>query len=149
MTHNPDLPDAGEGMCCYGAINGPGHCTCWRPVCDTEQKPIQQGAAAQRRRMCSDCAFLPGSPERSGDPRFSHSGPIELQELVDSGKAFACHQGMRRVLKLVHEPTGVEHVVGDGGYEPAVAGGMAFKADGSPADLCAGVLAARRAGGAK
>jgi hypothetical protein len=143
---NPDLPDAGEGPCCYGAaVYGPGRCTCWREVYDQEQQPLKVRLPAQRRRMCADCAFRPGSPERNGNGRYEHSGPDDLGDLVYSGKPFACHQGMRRVVKLVHEPTGIEHVLEVDDYAPPTHGSRAWKANGSPADLCAGLRAERMA----
>lgn len=139
----PELPDLGE-VCCMGvAVYGPERCTCWRPVFDVEQAlPRVDLIPARRATMCGDCAFRNNSPERQGDARFQHSGEGELEELVFSTAEFACHQGMRRRLALVH-PTGARVECGPGAYAPAIANGVAFKADGSPADLCAGLAAAR------
>lgn len=141
---DPTLPDAGGGMCCDGAANmGPGRCTCWDPVYDQEQAEPQQGPMAVRPTMCADCAFRPGSPERTGDPRFQHSDEGDIEELVGTGAVFACHQGMRRRLARVH-PTGARVESGPGDYEPPQRGEHAWKADGTPADVCAGLTAARR-----
>lgn len=137
-----DLPDAGEGACCLGsACRGPGACTCWETIFDQPQQPLQHGPMAVRERMCEDCAFRPGSPEQSGDPAYAHSGDGELDEVV--GPGFACHQGMRKRLQLVH-PAGVVVQCGPMEYAPAERPGMTWKADGSPADFCAG-WAARKA----
>jgi len=136
------FPDAGEGACCYGAImNGPQACTCWQPVYDLEQQPLRPGDLGLRGSMCGDCAFRPGSPERSGDPSYQGDGEF-LDEIVITGELFACHQGVRRVIRWVH-PSGAE-ISGHGGdYRPPLVNGRPFKADGTPADLCAG-WAARR-----
>lgn len=140
--HN--LPDAGEGMCCYGsAVYGAGGCTCWDPVHDVEQQPPRLDLApADRSTMCGDCAFRPDSPERSGDARYQHSGEGDLDDLVYSRDGFACHVGMRRVVALVH-PSGARVEKGGHDYDPPVVRGVAFKADGSPAERCAGLRAAR------
>jgi hypothetical protein len=92
--------------------------------------------------MCSDCAFRPGSPERSGDQRFDLSGPGEIEDLVYSGASFACHVGMRQTVRLEH-PTGAVVESGPGGYSPAKTATRSWKADGSPAELCAGLAQAR------
>ncbi len=137
-----DLPDAGEGMCCIGAAaRGPVHCTCWTTEHDQEQLPIQHGAMAVRDKMCGDCAFRPGSPEQLGDPSHAHSGDGELDEVI--GPGFVCHQGMRKRLRLVH-PEGSVVQCGSMEYAPPERPGMTWKADGTPAEMCAG-WAARRA----
>jgi hypothetical protein len=139
-----DLPDAGEGMCCYGAAaRGPQGCTCWESEYDQPQsEDLQLGAMAVRPSCCDDCAFRPGSPEQLGDPRYAHSGEGGLDEVLLSA-GFLCHQGMRRRLRLVH-PTGAVVESDPGDYSPAQKSPMVWKADGSPADICAG-WAARRA----
>lgn len=140
---DPNLPDLGE-VCCMGvAVYGPSRCTCWLPIFDVDQVPPRVGLASERRAtMCGDCAFRGDSPERQGDPRFQHSGDGELEELVSSTADFACHQGMRRRLALVH-PSGARVECGPGAYAPTIVNGVAFKADGSPADRCAGLAVAR------
>ena len=140
-----DFPDAGEGMCCHGAaMFGPGRCTCWRPEYDREQEPIRSGRQMRQRSVkCDDCAFRDGSPERSGDDRLAHSGDGELDELVWSGRGFACHKGMRRIVRWRH-PSGATVEAGPGAYDPPTADGVHFKASGNPADLCAGLVEARK-----
>jgi len=134
--HN--LPDAGGGMCCYGAAaHGPGHCTCWRPVYDLEQQPIRPGPMPDRARMCGDCAFRSDSPEKLGQPGRAHSGEGELDELVFGCGVFACHRGMRRVLRYEH-PSGAVIDAAPGDYDPPIVDGVAYCADGTPAGKCAG-----------
>lgn len=130
----PDYPDAGGGMCCMGAAaRGPEHCTCWEAVYDQEQaRLVQAGPMRQRKRMCSDCAFRPNSPERNGDERYAHSGEGGLDEVMSG--TFLCHAGMRRLLREVH-PSGAEIEAMPGAYAP---GYPPRKADGSPPELCAG-----------
>lgn len=136
---DPDLPDAGQGMCCMGsAAMGASKCTCWVPVYDTEQADPCQGPPAVRSKMCGDCAFRDGSPERTGDERYANSEEGDIEDLVASGDPFYCHQGMRRVVRLVH-PTGVTVEMMPGSYKPP----KHCKADGSPGDICAGWRAAR------
>jgi len=144
---DPTLPDVGNGElpCCIGsAIDGPAGCTCWRPVHDREQQALQQGPANQRTKMCADCAFRTGSPERTGAAGYEHNSEEAIEDLVHSSGSFACHQGMRRIVAMAH-PTGARFSRGPGDYAPPVTRAGAFKADGSPADLCAGLAAARRA----
>lgn len=142
-----DFPDLGL-LCCDGYANrGPGHCTCWEPVYDLEQQPIQQGAPNQRASMCGDCAFRADSPERTGDPRFECSGDGDLDDLVyDLRCGFYCHQGMRRIVAHVH-PSGARVEAPPGGYAPPINGPLSWQADGSPAEHCAGLAARRRAAG--
>ena len=138
----PDLPDAGQGACCYGAaVYGPQRCTCWTPVYDLEQQEIQPGLPLPRVpvRMCHDCAFRPGSPERSGDESYAHASQDDLDAMVAGRTPFACHQGIRHPVKWVH-PSGVEVAGHPGGYDPPIVDGIPYKADGTPADLCSGWL---------
>jgi hypothetical protein len=143
-----DLPDAGAGACCMGsAMQGAKGCTCWRAEHDVVQQPLRRELVARglrpRGAMCPDCAFRPGSPERRGDARFAHSGEGELEDLAAHHR-FTCHMGTRRRLALVH-PSGTRVEGGPGDYDPPIEGGIPFKADGTPADLCAGWIAARKA----
>jgi hypothetical protein len=143
-----ELPDAGDGMCCYGAaVFGPDRCTCWKAEHDVEQQPVVEGEPSVRPSMCADCAFRPGSPERSGDERYEHAGDDDIDELVyagvSGGALFFCHQGMRRRLRSVH-PSGVVVDCAVDAYAPLVVGKVAYKADGTPADICAGFAAAVR-----
>jgi hypothetical protein len=136
----PDLPDAGP--CCIGwAVYGPHRCTCWEPVYDLEQQPLQPGRMGLPSAMCADCAYRPGSPERRGEDGYNGSAE-DLDDMVISGEPFACHQGIRKPVKWVH-PSGAEVAGHPAGYDPPIVSGTPYKADGRPADLCAG-WAARR-----
>ena len=152
FSADPEWPDVGE-MCCVGsAVYGPERCTCWEPVYDLEQaEPDPQvvrwlaagGQPVTRRRMCGDCAYRPGSPERSGDPK--HAGDSEyLEELAGTGDRFWCHQGIRRPVEWRH-PSGATIPGHPAAYRPPVVGGVPYRADGQPAELCAGWAARRRA----
>lgn len=141
----PELPDAGEGACCMGAaVYGPGRCTCWESHYTEEQEDVVQGPPAVRVTACVDCAFRPRSPERSGDERYQHSAAGELDDVAGGDIPFFCHQGMRRVLRLTH-PAGGEIEAAPAAYEPAGGDGIAYKANGLPADICAGWAARRKA----
>jgi hypothetical protein len=149
----PDPPDAGQGACCDGsAMRGPEGCTCWEPVHDLEQAepdPVVAGWLAAgvqpvtRRRMCADCAYRPGSPERAGDPGVSGDAE-QLQEPAETGDRFWCHQGIRRITAWRH-PSGTEVPGSAAAYDPPIGAGVPWQADGSPAELCAGWAARRRA----
>lgn len=144
---NTDLPDTGPPCCMGSAVYGPGRCTCWEHVHDREQaKPRTKLVAKTRAKMCRDCAFRPDSPERSGDATHAHSEEGDLEALVASSDVFACHQGMRRRVALVH-PRGHRVDLPPCSYDPPIVGGVGFKADGTPADHCAGLRAARKAQG--
>ncbi len=94
-----EFPDLGEATmgCCYGtAMRGREAYTCWRPVYDLEQQPLQVGKPEPRPSMCGDCALRPNSPERGGDESYANAGDDDLEELVASGQRFYCHDGMRR-----------------------------------------------------
>lgn len=137
-----ELPDAGEGMCCPGAaMFGPDRCTCWVPVYDLAQQPLQPLQAGQPvppdpLKMCADCAYRPGSPERRGED--GYQGDADgLDDMVASGQPFACHQGIRRPVKWRH-PSGAEVPGHPAGYAPPIRDGIPYKADGTPANLCAG-----------
>lgn len=129
------LPDAGEGACCIAAaVYGPGHCLCWEPVFDQEQAEPAPTPVATRATMCADCAYRPDSPERA-------AGDLDLDEIALTARFF-CHQGMRRALRLRH-PSGAVVELPPGAYEPLVDAAASYRADGTPADLCAGWAAAR------
>ncbi len=138
-----DLPDAGKGMCCMGAAaRGPKHCTCWVAEYDQEQQPIKRGPMEVRGSMCVSCAYRPGSPERRGVEGQAYASSEELEEVAASG-AFSCHQGVRRILRRRH-PSGAVHEVKVEAYKPPQEGGSCFKANGEPADLCAGWAAEKK-----
>jgi hypothetical protein len=137
----PDLPDAGNGGCCYGAaVYGPQRCTCWTPVYDLEQQEVTPGLPLPPIpvQMCHDCAYRPHSPEREGDADVAGSGEL-LDELVRSREPFYCHQGIRHPVAYRH-PSGAEIPGHPAGYDPPIVDGVPCKADGTPADLCAGWL---------
>lgn len=145
------LPDAGEGACCIGAaVDGPHRCTCWVEVFDLDQAPpLADADHAVRPQMCDDCAYRPGSPERAGDEHAAGDAEL-LERIAADAKPFWCHQGMRRPLAFRHEPTGTEMPADNVGgaelaYRPPIVDGRPFRADGTPADLCAGWDARRRA----
>lgn len=133
--------DAGEGPCCMAsAMRGPRACSCWQPIYDLDQitELALDAAVETRSSCCDDCAYRNGSPERAD------GYDDELSELAGSRSVFACHQGMRRVIFWRH-PDGRELPAGDGAYDPPVVGAVAFKADGQPAERCAGWASHRRA----
>lgn len=129
-----------ECPCCMAsAMRGPRACTCWEPVYDVEQAVlILDAVPATRRDCCADCAYRNGSPERSD------GYTDELLDIAGDGSTFACHQGMRRVVSWRH-PDGRELPASDGDYRPPMVGLVAFKADGTAADQCAGWAAHRTA----
>lgn len=149
----PELDETFIVPCCMGAaVGGLSSCTCWEPIFDLEQATpnvatlrvsIQQGAqlcVVTRPRCCGDCAYRNDSPERR-DGRTD-----ELLDIAGSARFF-CHQGMRRVIGWKHpvldpaiEAFFVDGMLpaGAGDYRPPIIDAVAFKADGQPADLCAG-----------
>jgi hypothetical protein len=161
----PRFPETGDPGCCEGAaILGPHRCTCWQPVFDLEQAPVDQETLAllnagvepnTRRRMCEDnqagdrgCAYRPGSPERNGDPHFQGDAEF-LENLAAQDRRFWCHQGMRKITAWRH-PSGMEIPDEPGAaYDPPIVGNVPWKADGTPGELCAGWAARRRALAAK
>ncbi len=150
----PTTPDhvvtvlAGLTDCCDGCRkHGPVGCTCWRPVFDLEQTTPsfpQHGPVdpAVRDSMCHDCAYRPGSPEKSGHPDYKGDA-AELDRLARVDR-FWCHQGMRRPLYWEH-PAGVRVEGSPADYDPPIDGFVPYKADGTPAELCSGWDARRRA----
>jgi hypothetical protein len=138
--------DAPEGFvpCCYGAANdGPRGCTCWEPIFDVEQAPVQEGPMALRRKSCHDCAYRQGSPERERG-EFDECGG--LSDVAGTGsRAFACHQGARRIVAWRHAILGVFPYAGAGDYRPPSEHGRMWLADGRPGEYCAGWAALRRA----
>ena len=124
------------------AISEIDRCACWEPVYDVDDAlPMLSERPAVRTVMCGDCAFRPDSPERNGDPRYGNSSPEELEEIVAGDAPFYCHKGMRRIVRFVH-PTGAVYVPPTG-FDPQIYNGGAYKANGRPADLCAGFVQAR------
>lgn len=141
-------PDVGNGgvPCCWGVIHrGPAGCECWTPVYDLEQAEPRPDAPGLCGRPCDGCAFRGGSPERTGDPRMA-AGPDDLAALVDGNHPFFCHQGMRRAVAFQHPSGAVHHpteLTLTAAYRPPIIHGVPYRADGRPADLCAGWAHAR------
>ena len=119
--------------CCWGStFDGPEGCTCWVPVFDLEQAPVQEGPATIRGKCCHDCAYRPGSPERVRE-----EAGVE-NELEDAAAGiFLCHQGMRKVIAWRH-PDGRQLPQEREHYQPPLHGRHAVRADGRPAEVCAG-----------
>lgn len=141
-----ELPDAGESRCCMGAaMFGPERCTCWVDVVEPAPAgPLRLDLSPEvAPEMCFDCAFRPGSPERSGDPSYENSTDGAVDSLVRQPQPFFCHQGMPRVVRTVHEPTGTTVELPPSRYVPVIQDGVPFQADGTPGRVCAG-WAARR-----
>jgi len=148
-----DLPDVGEGACCLGAAGmGPERCTCWQPVYDLDQtypdptavKLLAAGVQpVTRSAPCHDCAYRPGSPERRGEDGYAGDQDL-LDRIVERGERFWCHQGMRKLVAWRH-PAGVTVPVTVDGYGPPGVDGVPYRADGSPAEVCGGWAARRRA----
>ena len=141
-----EMPDPVYGACCIGsAIRGPQYCTCWTAEYDLEQAGLRPGKPGRRAELCGDCAYKPGSPERLGDDRYTGDGEF-LDRIVEDGESFFCHQGIRRAVRLVHPSGDVVELFKDppGDYRPPIVDDIPYKADGSPADLCAGWAARRQ-----
>ena len=94
--------------------------------------------------MCNDCACRPDSPERTGDESYQFGDEGGIDDLIESGRTFWCHDGMRRVTWLRH-PDGTEIPAHAGSYEPPIHEGRPYRADGRPGLVCAGVETIRRA----
>lgn len=148
----PDL-DLVVPCCESSAIRGPETCTCWEPVYDLEQQPIDEAKATAladadiappvRTRMCGDCAYRPGSPEKTGDQRYTGDATT-LEDLAREGRLFWCHIGMRQPVRWRH-PSGAEIPAAPDDYVPVIRDGVPYKADGQPGEVCAGFDARRRA----
>jgi hypothetical protein len=133
-------PDADPVGCCYGeAHDGPAGCVCWVPEYDVDQadpRPADVTASGLEVRAggrCGDCAYRPDSPENA-DPWTAE----ELVNLAASGEPFWCHDGMRRPARWRHPRRDVVIEGPSDDWQPAMVGGVPFRADGSPAFLCAG-----------
>ncbi|MEU4754889.1 hypothetical protein AB0F93_28345, partial [Micromonospora tulbaghiae] len=107
-----------------------------RPVFDVDQADPQLVTSPAditvRARMCGDCAYRPGSPERSEEFMAE-----ELLALPEEGKAFYCHDGMRRPARWEH-PDGrvVDGSTDD--WQPPMVAGVPYRVAGRPGLLCAG-----------
>lgn len=139
-------PDKDGPGCCWGdVIKGPEGCNCWVPVFDTVQAdPVPPGRPDDievQAGMCGDCAFRKGSPER--EHAYSEEA---LLSLPAEGKAFYCHEGMRRPVRWEH-PDGRTVAGSPDDWQPPMVAGLPYRLDGRPGLLCAGWAArAARAG---
>lgn len=141
ILRDHNYPDVGneDVPCCMGsAARGAGGCTCWVTEYDAPQQPRKAGPMLARARMCTDCAFRPDSPERQGDERYAHSDVDGIEQVMDG--VFLCHNGMRRIVRERH-PSGAVVEAMPGSYSPP---SPPCKADGSPAEYCAGWVTERR-----
>lgn len=131
--------------CCLGAAEyGPQRCTCWVPIYShAEQGKPWQATPGQRETMCEDCAYRPDSPERNGDPNQRGSEPGELDRIAETS-IFWCHQGIRRLIAYEHPTLGFRVEPRGTSYDPPIINAIPYRADGTPAEKCAG-WAARRA----
>lgn len=127
-------PDDDGAGCCWGEVNsGPAGCNCWVPIFDTEQAdPVVLAVPGVQTEMCGDCAFRKGSPERAD--AFMEEA---LLALPAQGKAFYCHEGMRRPARWQH-PDGRTIPGSPDDWQPAMVRGVPFRADGQAGLLCAG-----------
>jgi hypothetical protein len=124
-------------ICCEGAaLEGPAGCACWEPVFVHRQAPAvpprSVGDLVVRRRRCGDCAYRRDSPERRAEFLAD-----TLDAMPGLGQVFYCHDGIRRPWGWVH-PDGrlVDGEPED--YQPLMRAGIPYRADGSPALICAG-----------
>lgn len=130
---NIPAPERAAGCCWSAVMSGGEECTCWTAVLDgAPTRLVQEGPHLIRRRMCADCAYRPGSREREdrgGDP------PDFSREA-----RFYCHTGMPLAVGYQHPAldTAVVPAPTTDDYRPFVRDGQAWKADGRPAELCAG-----------
>lgn len=147
----PDPTPDGVPCCDSSAYWGPEHCTCWQRVHDQDQnKPEEDVAPLTAQTMCADCAFRPASPERrDSEHAVCSSGDLMRLAKPTNQERFFCHRGMRAIVGHYHPSASiyapyapVDAVVA---YDPPIINNIAYQADGSPALLCAGLAAARRA----
>ena len=153
VPYPPEVLDAlaktWPGMlgCCHGAAMDLSRCTCWEPVFDLDQAPPDPGAVGTiAADMCHDCAYRAGSPERADEHGAEH-----LVTIVGTGEPFYCHQGMRRAVGYRHPAMlggRLTLPAGPGDYQPPrghdrTGYPVAYRADGTVADLCHGWSARR------
>lgn len=125
--------------CCMGVIEGdPTDCTCWEPIYDTDRQapPATSIEPGTRSTMCDDCAYRPDSPERKGDERYQ-------EHMGDAEHPFWCHQGLRKPIAYRH-PAGITVETDCDHYQPPIVDDVPYKANGQPADRCAGWAAHHR-----
>jgi hypothetical protein len=146
MRAHPDVDEYDPELtsCCWEAVDGGlTACSCWEPVYSVDQADpqpcdIPRNEIPARVTMCGDCAFRPGSPERSTEWHRE-----ELFALADRGEPFFCHDGMRRPLAWRHPTLG--EIPGDpDDWQPPIIDGVPYRAPGEPALMCAGWAARRK-----
>lgn len=131
---HPD--DDGVG-CCWGDVqNGAEGCRCWVPIYDAEQAvpvpPASPDDIQIQKRMCGDCAFRKGSPERTDEWKDE-----ALLSLAEEGTPFYCHEDMRRPVRWEH-PDGRVIDGSTDDWQPPIIRGLPYRIDGRPGLLCAG-----------
>ncbi len=135
--------------CCAGsAMWGPDRCTCWVPIFSKVQRELDTSVQpGVRESQCEDCAYRHDSAEQN-DERAS-----DLERITASDESpFWCHQGMRYEVGWRH-PSGMyveaprDEVGAIASWAPPRRDGVPFKANGLPADKCAGWAARRRVSG--
>ena len=109
--------------------------------------PVPAHVGAFNRRILVSIGVRPPVPDEGLlhivdiRPRGKQTGLLD--ELVATGAPFFCHQGIRKPIAWRHPPSGTEIPGHPGGYDPPIRDGVPYKADGSPAFICAGWLLRR------
>lgn len=140
-----------EAMCCERAAHGSAErCSCWVPVYDRRQAPPRPGPLDVQPDRCADCACRPDSLEaqtyRDGVDRGLASSLDGVMDLARRGVPFFCHEGMRRIRGWRHPISGRWlPLKREDDYAAPMVGGVAYRADGRPALVCAGWMSFRRA----
>lgn len=128
------------------AVTGGESCSCWVPVFNRPQTTPDLGSTpGVMPRMCGDCAYRKGSPEREGNPAANGDAAL-LERITVTGEQFWCHDGLRRQTGWTH-PSGIEVPLppeGVDNFDPPIVAGVPYRADGTAGALCAG-WSARRA----
>lgn len=149
---------AAPQRCCPGRIkDGVAGCTCWFPVYDLPQAAPddltiarialgEQDPEVRPGGMCGDCAYRPGSPEKTNSEDAAYDADT-LEHIAATGQRFWCHDGMRVPIAWRH-PAGMQ-IPADpartGDYKPPIHLAIPYRADGQPGLICAGWNARHRA----
>lgn len=146
FLNDDDYDEDQYGYCCAGAaMRGPGACTCWEPVYDLQQRELDPAEPTARTAMCADCAYRPDSPEMNGSEH--HEGDPEMLLRIARTREgrFFCHQGIRRPKEWRHPDGRVRtHEGAAADYRPPMVGNVPYRANGAPAEICAGWAAHAR-----